>query len=174
MGAASVTLAASAPKDLVLKGDAKCTTCHDEGDSPKVLAIGKTKHGNIADKRVGTCTSCHGDSDKHIADAEKGTKPPTRPDVTYSAKGGTSIESKNGACLTCHQGGNRVNCNRLESRRDGKGKGHALFRLADTGRTDRECLGAGGGNRTPTVLRPQDFKSRASTSFATPAAAAPA
>ena len=28
-----------AAKDLVLKGDAKCTRCHDETDSPKALSI---------------------------------------------------------------------------------------------------------------------------------------
>jgi len=32
------------PKDVVLSGDAKCTTCHDETEKYPVLAIGKTKH----------------------------------------------------------------------------------------------------------------------------------
>lgn len=41
-----------APKDLVLKGDAKCTSCHDEADAPGLLAIGKTKHGTVADGGV--------------------------------------------------------------------------------------------------------------------------
>ena len=54
------------PKDLVLRDDAKCTRCHDEADNPRVLAIGKTRHGVQADKRTPTCTSCHGDSDSHI------------------------------------------------------------------------------------------------------------
>jgi len=108
MSAASASIAATAPKDLVLKGDAKCTTCHDEGDAPRILHIGKTRHGTIADQRVGTCTSCHGESDKHIADAEKGTKPPIAPDVTYSKKSKNSADDRSKACLTCHQGGNRV------------------------------------------------------------------
>src|SRR5258706_7632632 len=55
-----------APKDLVLTGDAKCTRCHDENDSFPVLAIGKTKHGTLADVRTPTCTSCHGASDCHL------------------------------------------------------------------------------------------------------------
>ena len=58
-------------QDLVLKGDAKCTACHDEEDAPKVLYIGRTKHGTLADgggnERAGwipqRCrpgrTSCH-------------------------------------------------------------------------------------------------------------------
>ena len=29
------------PKDIVLKGDAVCTSCHDEVDGPELLAIGK-------------------------------------------------------------------------------------------------------------------------------------
>ncbi len=57
---------AQAPRqDLVLKGDAQCTRCHDENDDTPVLAIGKTKHGTLADGRTPTCTSCHGESDTH-------------------------------------------------------------------------------------------------------------
>ena len=29
-------------KDLVLRGDAKCTRCHDE---PEILSVGRTRHG---------------------------------------------------------------------------------------------------------------------------------
>jgi hypothetical protein len=53
-------------KDLVLKGDAKCTRCHDETEEYPVLAIGKTKHGTLADVRTPTCTSCHGESEIHV------------------------------------------------------------------------------------------------------------
>ena len=105
---ASIAHAATAPKDLVLKGDAKCTTCHDEGDAPRILHIGKTRHGTIADPRVGTCTSCHGESDKHIADAEKGGKKPTPPDVVFRRTSPNSPDVRSKVCLTCHQGGNRI------------------------------------------------------------------
>ena len=63
-----------AAKDLILKGDAKCTGCHDEADEPVpsmlelkpgVLSIGKTKHGTNADKRTPSCTNCHGESLDH-------------------------------------------------------------------------------------------------------------
>ena len=95
------------PKDLVLKGDAKCTRCHDESDSAPVLAIGKTRHGVIADKRTPTCTSCHGDSDAHINKPEGATE---RPPADRSFKKGskTPIEVRSQTCLTCHQGGNRI------------------------------------------------------------------
>jgi DmsE family decaheme c-type cytochrome len=109
-GAQAQTQVAAKSKtpDLVFKDDAKCTTCHDEADKPQVLHIGKTKHGTIADKRIGTCTSCHGASDNHIADAEKGAKKPVAPDVAFGAKSPTSLETRSQACLNCHQGGNRI------------------------------------------------------------------
>jgi DmsE family decaheme c-type cytochrome len=109
-GAQAQTQVAAKSKtpDLVFKDDAKCTTCHDEADKPQVLHIGKTKHGTIADKRIGTCTSCHGASDNHIADADKGAKKPVAPDVAFGAKSPTSLETRSQACLNCHQGGNRI------------------------------------------------------------------
>lgn len=96
------------PKDIVLKGDAKCTTCHDEADSPEQLAIGKTRHGTLADKRTPTCTSCHGESVKHEKEAGRGAKeaPPT--DISFTRKSRNSAEERNQACLNCHQGGKRI------------------------------------------------------------------
>ena len=84
LAASAVSIAATAAgadkprQDLVLKGDAKCTRCHDESEEYPVLAIGKTKHGTIADGRTPTCTSCHGVSDTHVnrpADAKVRPKP---------------------------------------------------------------------------------------------------
>jgi len=57
---------AEARKDVVLRGDAKCTRCHDENDDYPVLAIGKTRHGTMADARTPSCTSCHGESENHV------------------------------------------------------------------------------------------------------------
>lgn len=95
------------PKDLVLKGDAKCTRCHDESDSPKVLSIGKTRHGTLADGRTPTCTSCHGDSDKHVTNPE-GTAVRPKPDRVFGKNTTTPAEERNEACLTCHKGGKRM------------------------------------------------------------------
>jgi len=97
-----------APRDLVLKGDAKCTTCHDENDSPKVLAIGKTRHGVTADERAPTCTSCHGDSKKHETEAGTGDKKAPPADIGFGAKSKTPATERNAACLTCHQDGPRI------------------------------------------------------------------
>ncbi|MDP3671326.1 MAG: DmsE family decaheme c-type cytochrome [Telluria sp.] len=103
-------LAADAPttklsadtKDIVLKGDAKCTRCHDEADAPALLSIGKTRHGSRADSRAPTCTSCHGESDAHTAKVENGKeRPPV--DRLFGKSSKTPVAARNEACLTCHQ-----------------------------------------------------------------------
>ena len=93
-------------KDIVLKGDARCTTCHDEADAPQLLAIGKSRHGVKGDKRAPTCTSCHGESNKHVD--YKGKDKPPKPDVTFIKGSPNSAHERNEACQSCHKGGNRM------------------------------------------------------------------
>jgi DmsE family decaheme c-type cytochrome len=93
-------MAADAPQDLVLKGDAACTACHDESDGPALLAIGKTRHGTQTDSRTPTCTSCHGASQAHLR--HKGSGKPPKPDVTFGAKSNSTADARNGACQDCH------------------------------------------------------------------------
>jgi DmsE family decaheme c-type cytochrome len=97
-------------KDLVLKGDAKCTGCHDEADEPVpsmldlkpgVLRIGKTKHGTKADSRTPSCTNCHGESLDH--NNYKGKDKPPKPDRVFTKHGLSSAEVRNDACISCHQ-----------------------------------------------------------------------
>jgi DmsE family decaheme c-type cytochrome len=95
------------PKDIILKGDAKCTSCHDETDDYPVLAIGKTRHGVTADSRTPTCTSCHGDSETHV-NVPKGTKERPKVEHAFGKSATTPIADRNEACLTCHQGGKRI------------------------------------------------------------------
>ena len=90
----------AATKDIVLKGDAKCTACHDEADSPKLLSIGKTSHGVTADGRTPTCTSCHGDSVAHLG--HKGSDKPPKPDRVFGKNTATPAAERNQACLSCH------------------------------------------------------------------------
>jgi DmsE family decaheme c-type cytochrome len=107
-GAAEPTLQAAGSKsDLALRGDAKCTKCHDEGDEYPVLAIGQTRHGVKADGRTPTCTSCHGESDKHINKPE-GVKERPKPDVVFKGKGKSESVSINQSCLSCHEAGKRT------------------------------------------------------------------
>jgi DmsE family decaheme c-type cytochrome len=94
-------------KDLVLKGDAVCTECHDEEDAPEKLAIGKTRHGVTADKRTPTCTSCHGESPTHVKKPE-GQQERPGVDVGFTKRSKVSVEKRNAACLTCHQGAKRI------------------------------------------------------------------
>ena len=100
-GSAFAADAASA-KDLVLNGDAKCTKCHDESDSPEVLAIGKTKHGTRADSRTPSCSSCHGESDEHLNNPAGLSERP-KPDRTFTKGTKTPAGVRNAACLSCHQ-----------------------------------------------------------------------
>jgi DmsE family decaheme c-type cytochrome len=99
--------AADEKKDLVLRGDAKCTRCHDEGDAFPVLAIGQTRHGVKADGRTPSCTSCHGESDRHV-NKPQGVDQRPLPDVVFRGKGKSEPAAQNGACLTCHQAGKRM------------------------------------------------------------------
>ena len=94
-------------KDLVLKGDAKCTRCHDESEQYPVLAIGKTKHGTVADARTPTCTSCHGESESHINKPADAKARPS-PGRVFNKTSATPPQEQNQACLTCHQGGKRM------------------------------------------------------------------
>ena len=104
-------------KDLILKGDAKCTGCHDEADEPTgagtmlelnpgVLAIGKTKHGVKADKRTPSCVNCHGESETHRL--HKGSGKPPAVDRSFRKNTKTSAEARNETCMTCHKGGSRL------------------------------------------------------------------
>lgn len=100
--------------DTVLKGDAKCTSCHDDSDNPKptmlgehpwVLSIGKTKHGTVADGRTPTCASCHGESEAHLKRKDPSIPRPA-PDRTF--KKTTPAEVQDEACTSCHKGGKRM------------------------------------------------------------------
>jgi DmsE family decaheme c-type cytochrome len=95
-------VAKQAPKDLVLKGDAQCTACHDEADAPELLAIGKTMHGTLADSRTPTCTTCHGSSERHVH-KPKNTSERPEPDHVFSGKKIDTVEDRNDVCQDCHR-----------------------------------------------------------------------
>ena len=118
-GDTSVAPAKAPAKDLILKGDAKCTGCHDEADEPQgrstmlelnpgVLAIATTRHGVKGDKRTPTCIDCHGDSKDHVGFKGKGKEKPPAPDRSFRKITATPAAERNAACLTCHKGDNRT------------------------------------------------------------------
>ncbi|HET7363559.1 MAG TPA: DmsE family decaheme c-type cytochrome [Burkholderiales bacterium] len=90
---------AAQEKDKVLRGDAKCTTCHDESWPYPVLEIGKTKHGVRGDSRTPTCTSCHGESVAHQSNPGA-----DKPDLMFGKHAATPVEQRSEACLSCHRG----------------------------------------------------------------------
>ena len=109
-------------KDVILVGDALCTKCHDEDEDYPVLAIGKTRHGVVADARNPRCQSCHGESEQHAKTRSDKKRP--KPDITYRDMHSavpqgdrvekelgfalTPVAERNAACLTCHEGGKRM------------------------------------------------------------------
>ena len=111
-----------AKRDMVLVGDAVCTKCHDETEKYPVLAIGKTRHGTVADARTPSCTSCHGESHEHASKGSDKDRP--KPDITYDDVHSavpwqdrvagelnyppTPVAERNQACLNCHQGGSQM------------------------------------------------------------------
>ena len=124
---------ALAADDVVLKGDAVCTECHDESEAYPVFGIGKTRHGTVADARTPTCTSCHGESTRHVKNQKaEGQKERPKPDIVFDGplRGLPSARVKNYAadnlppvvakrmilpaqtlnapCLKCHQGDKRI------------------------------------------------------------------
>lgn len=105
--AAASAFAADEKKDLVLRGDAKCTRCHDASDEAPVLAVGATRHGVKADGRTPSCTSCHGESDRHVNKPANATERP-KPDVVFKGAGKSDANVQNGSCLGCHDSGNRT------------------------------------------------------------------
>ncbi|HYX64533.1 MAG TPA: DmsE family decaheme c-type cytochrome, partial [Burkholderiales bacterium] len=92
---------AEARKDLVLRGDAQCTRCHDAEDNPALMDIGKTRHGTLADGRTPTCTSCHGASEAHMNPGAATKRP--KPDRTFTKNSLTPIAERNEACMSCHR-----------------------------------------------------------------------
>jgi DmsE family decaheme c-type cytochrome len=129
-------------KDLILKGDAKCTGCHDEADEPTgkatmlelnpgVLAIATTRHGVKGDSRTPTCVDCHGESKKHIE--HKGSGKPPVVDRSFRKNTHTAATERDAACINCHKGDKRThwessqhasnevscnNCHKVHSERD--------------------------------------------------------
>lgn len=94
-------------EDLALNGDNVCTRCHDDADNPKLMTIGRTKHGTRADPRTPTCTNCHGDSSAHRENPDGSDVRPV-PDVIYTKNSKNSVPEQNAACVDCHQGGQRM------------------------------------------------------------------
>jgi len=88
-----------------------CTKCHDESDKQPVLAILKTKHAMMADKRTPfadqACMTCHGPSEKHLVKPKEGEKR-ALPDITFKEGRPVPATKKNAVCMSCHEYGLRL------------------------------------------------------------------
>jgi len=93
--------------DLVLKEDAKCTNCHDNVSDPRIVSIGKTKHGTRADSRTPTCTTCHGESETHRNSSMAAARR-FKPDLYFSKGTPTPANVRAETCMGCHQGKERM------------------------------------------------------------------
>jgi len=98
-----------------LEQDAVCTTCHDESEPKKILAVYQGPHGNVGDPRTPGCQTCHGPSEKHrtAVGTLTGDRPP--PDRIFGTKKTTSAlfqpmtpQEQSEVCLSCHKGGLRM------------------------------------------------------------------
>ena len=89
--------------DVVLRGDEKCMACHSTVLAEKVLPIGLTRHAVKADGRTPTCTTCHGPSDRHM-----GSGGSDKPERLFKGAAKSPPDEINGACISCHDGGNRT------------------------------------------------------------------
>jgi len=86
--------------------DRLCLSCHDEMEAKPILSIYQTRHGVTADARTPACQGCHGESGAHAAKLPKGVKRPAST-VRFASAGEFSAspaDVQNGVCLDCHAG----------------------------------------------------------------------
>ncbi|MCB1844021.1 MAG: DmsE family decaheme c-type cytochrome, partial [Halioglobus sp.] len=79
---------------------ARCLSCHTASSDTAVHAIFNTLHGGIAGGGNAACTSCHGDSQAHQRAPSRNT-----PDVSYGPQWTSALQTRNAACLGCHEKG---------------------------------------------------------------------
>jgi DmsE family decaheme c-type cytochrome len=102
---ASAAMAAdAAPATFV--GEKVCVTCHALEDKH----FGHTTHARVFrlnprnEKEKQVCEACHGPGSKHLADAtDRGGI------IGFTREWGTPVAVQNGQCLSCHEGGQRIN-----------------------------------------------------------------
>ncbi len=85
-----------------------CTKCHDESDEEPVLAIYKSKHALMADRRTPFadqgCITCHGPSEAHLEKPAEGQRR-AAPDISFADHSETPATRQNEVCMSCHERG---------------------------------------------------------------------
>jgi len=87
----------------------RCLKCHDEPPATLVL---HTAHALTADPRTPfanqQCQECHGASEQHMEKPEEGQRR-VLPEIVFGRKSATPADAQNKVCLSCHEGGLRMN-----------------------------------------------------------------
>lgn len=90
-------------------GAEDCMECHDEQPATLIL---HTPHAVAGDERTPfasqACESCHGPSPEHMRKVPGEDIPPL-PKVVFRLDSPNSVEDQNEICMTCHEGGLRLN-----------------------------------------------------------------
>ena len=105
-----------------------CTECHSEAVNPGLHSIWQSPHGAAMGAGNTACVKCHGDSDQHRAQPTENS-----PTVSFGPSSPSASEVRDGQCLSCHKGGDRImwpgsahqdedvscsNCHQIHAKRD--------------------------------------------------------
>ncbi len=97
------------PEAEYVKSSKMCLACHGEGRTKPAHEILLGRMGSTANPAAPMaegnhgCQSCHGPSKSHTKRSKDGGRP--SPAITFGPE--VPADIKNGACLTCHDGGSR-------------------------------------------------------------------
>ena len=102
--AVAQTPSPAAPAAFAQEGERTCLKCHNE---TKVIPILRTPHAVKGDPHApfgqNGCEACHGPGGDHAALKAKS------PSVVFKGPNISPVETRNQACLSCHQSGLRMN-----------------------------------------------------------------
>jgi len=127
-------LARAAPPEARYVGEKTCLKCHDIEDRH----FGHTRHAKVFrqnprnERERQVCEACHGPGSLH---AERGNHKNRDYLTGFTRNWGTPVEKQNAACLSCHQGGERLHWS---------GSAHDTQKLACS-----DCHSAHGSPTTP-------------------------
>jgi DmsE family decaheme c-type cytochrome len=108
IGRSPSTVATPAPRTQTngeYAGSDTCVICHsDQGQHFQNTVMGKAFARPKNDKEKLGCESCHGPGKNHV---ESGGGKETIP-IRFAKDSQNTVDEKNGACLSCHERGNRL------------------------------------------------------------------
>jgi DmsE family decaheme c-type cytochrome len=80
-----------------------CFDCHKADSDSPVHAVFRTVHGDLEGGGAHTCTACHGASTEHNRRGRR-----AEPDVSFGPRWLSDVETRNTACLNCHEAGDQL------------------------------------------------------------------